>query len=135
MNSFNLDNEPKIRSGFKTPDNYFDTLSNNITAKLATENVRVIPIWKQTKVIFAAAAILILALMLPLFNNWDNNQVVDQANIENYIAFQSDISQYDLITLLDIEDLAEVEAEIYVDEEILESTLSASGNVELYLIE
>ena len=34
MKEFRLDNEPKITSGFKTPEGYFDDLSKKINANL-----------------------------------------------------------------------------------------------------
>jgi len=46
MKTFKLDSEPKIDSGFKTPDNYFDNFSANLIQKLQNE-----PITEKTKVI------------------------------------------------------------------------------------
>ena len=46
MKAFKLDNEPKIESGFKTPDNYFENFQSAMIEKLSKE-----PVIKETKVI------------------------------------------------------------------------------------
>jgi hypothetical protein len=61
MKAFKLENEPKIKTGFKTPDHYFDDLSAKILQQINEKEVKVIPIYKRKKVLslMAAAAIVI----------------------------------------------------------------------------
>ena len=49
MNNFELNKIPKIESGFKTPDHYFDTFSEKIMQQLPERNQKVTPIFSKTK--------------------------------------------------------------------------------------
>jgi len=53
MKPFKLDNTPKIESGFKTPDNYFENFQASLIEKLANEHIngetKVISILKKKK--------------------------------------------------------------------------------------
>ena len=70
MKTFKLENEPKIETGFKIPANYFDDLSIKIMEQIPASEPKVISIFQKRKgLIMMVAAILILALMVPVFNN------------------------------------------------------------------
>ena len=45
MKKFNLENEPKITSGFTIPDGYFDTFSDKILAQLPKQDPKVVSIF------------------------------------------------------------------------------------------
>jgi hypothetical protein len=137
MNSFNLENSPKIKSGFKTPDGYFENFSEQMLAKIAQEEKPVISIFQRRKNWFvAAAAVLILGISIPFLNKTDTgNTSVDEETMENYLAYQSTISQYDLINLLDKEDIEALESDLKVDDAVVESALSDNTNLENYLTE
>lgn len=137
MNSFNLENSPKIKSGFKTPDGYFENFSEQILAKIAQEEKPVISIFQRRRNWFvAAAAVLILGISIPFLNKADTgNTSVDEETMENYLAYQSTISQYDLINLLDKEDIEALESDLKVDDAVVESALSDNTNLENYLTE
>jgi hypothetical protein len=136
MKDFKLDNVPKINSGFKTPEGYFDSLSQNILSQIPKEDTKVIPIVNQQKSwIFAAAAILILALSLPLLNKITNytSIEIDQQSIEDYITYQSNISEVDLAELLNKKDIEKIKIDYEIHDEALEEVLSSNSNLE-YLI-
>lgn len=137
MNSFNLENSPKIKSGFKTPDGYFENFSEQMLAKIAQEEKPVISIFQRRKNWFvAAAAVLILGISIPFLNKTNTgNTSVDEETMENYLAYQSTISQYDLINLLDNEDIEALESVLKVDDAVVESALSDNTNLENYLTE
>lgn len=137
MNSFNLENSPKIKSGFKTPDGYFENFSEQMLAKIAQEEKPVISIFQRRKNWFvAAAAVLILGISIPFLNKTDTgNTSVDEETMENYLAYQSTISQYDLINLLDKEDIEALESDLKIDDAVVESALSDNTNLENYLTE
>ena len=137
MNSFNLENSPKIKSGFKTPDGYFENFSEQILAKIAQEEKPVISIFQRRRNWFvAAAAVLILGISIPFLNKTNTgNTSVDEETMENYLAYQSTISQYDLINLLDNEDIEALESDLKVDDAVVESALSDNTNLENYLTE
>ena len=104
MKDFKLDNEPKITSGFTTPDGYFDTFPDKVLAKLPfKQEPKVISIFSSRKTwYFAAAAVLILMLSIPLYNNYCTQQEeIDSATLENYIAYQSNISEQQIVDLLE----------------------------------
>lgn len=137
MNSFNLENSPKIKSGFKTPDGYFENFSEQMLAKIAQEEKPVISIFQRRRNWFvAAAAVLIIGISIPFLNKTDTgNTSVDEETMENYLAYQSTISQYDLINLLDKEDIEALESDLKIDDAVVESALSDNTNLENYLTE
>ena len=49
MKDFKLDNHPKINSGFKTPDHYFDDFSEKILHRLEEKESKVISIFYRRK--------------------------------------------------------------------------------------
>ena len=44
MRTFKLDNEPKIESGFKIPEHYFENFSSIIMEKMPEDEIKVIPV-------------------------------------------------------------------------------------------
>lgn len=137
MNAFNLENQPKIKSGFKTPDGYFENFSEQLLAKVSQEDKPVISIFQRRRNWFvAAAAVLIIGISIPLFNKTNaGNAAIDEETMENYLAYQSTISQYDLINLLDKEDIEALESDLKIDDAVVESALSDNTNLENYLTE
>ena len=49
MKTFKLENEPKIESGFKTPDHYFEDFSAKIMQQLPENEPKVISIFQKRK--------------------------------------------------------------------------------------
>jgi len=132
MKTFKLENEPKIKSGFKTPDNYFDTFSEKVLQQLDEKEVKVIPFYKRNKIIsLAAAAAIIFALLIPIVNKYRaNSNELDEATIENYLSYHSNISQYDLIQTLDDSDIEKLGNDVTLEDETLEDILVSSPNIE-----
>ncbi|MCA1918605.1 MAG: hypothetical protein LDL38_04330, partial [Flavobacterium piscis] len=98
MKAFKLENEPKIATGFKTPENYFDNFSAKVLQQLNEEKeVKVIPIYKRKKVLsMIAAAVVFMALMIPIINNYNNtSKELDEDTLETYLSYQSNLNQYD----------------------------------------
>lgn len=83
----------------------------------------------------AAAAVLIIGFAIPFLNKPANNASIDGESLENYLAYQSTISQYDLINLLDKEDIEALESDLKIDDAVVESALSDNTNLENYLTE
>lgn len=132
MKTFKLENEPKIESGFKTPDHYFDTFSEKVSQQLSEKEVKVIPFYKRYKTIsLAAAAVVGFALLIPIVNNYRaNSNELDEATLENYLSYHSNISQYDLIQTLDDSDIEKLGNDVTLEDEMLEDILAASPNIE-----
>lgn len=135
MNSFNLENHPKINSGFKTPEDYFENFSEQVLAKINEDEKPVISIFQRHRNWFlAAAAVLVLGIMIPFLNKPVASTTIDDATMENYLA-QSNISQYELVNMLDNEDIDALEKELAMDDSTLESALEYNGNLENYITE
>ena len=137
MKNFNLGNEPKITSGFTIPDGYFDTFSEKVLAQLPKQETKVISIFSSKKVwYFAAAAILILMLTIPLFTKYSTQQEeIDTATLENYIAYQSNISEEEIVNLLEQDDLDKMKLDFNIDDATIEDALKSNSNLEQYLID
>lgn len=137
MKDFKLDNEPKITPGFTTPDGYFDTFSEKILARLPKQEPKVISIFSSRKTwYFAAAAVLILMLSAPLYTKYATQQEeIDSSTLENYLANQSNISEEEIVNLLQQEDLDKMKVEFNVDDATIEDALNSNSNLEQYIID
>lgn len=138
MNDFKLDNEPKIKSGFQIPENYFDTLSEKVMNQLPKEEPKVVSLWDRNKRwIYSAAAILVLSLTIPLANQFQSTSsevaTTETNEIENYLAYHASLSDEEIIKLLDKEDIAEIEVTNSLDEEALKQALHEDSNTEYYI--
>ena len=137
MKTFKLENEPKIKSGFKIPDNYFDDFSIKMMDQLSTSEPKVISIFQKRKNLFLMiAAVLVLALMIPFINNSNTNkQEIDTAILENYITYQSNVNQYDLINVLETEDISKIKISMAIEDKAIEDVLSVNSNLENLILE
>lgn len=136
MKTFKLENEPKIESGFKTPENYFDTFSARVMLQLPTEEPKTISIFFRKKTwLYAAAAILILGLSIPIYNQFSSpTSEIDDATLENYIAYQSSVSNTDLANLLNEEDIQKMSVDMNIGDKTIENELIENKNLEYYLL-
>lgn len=132
MKAFKLENEPKITTGFKTPENYFNDLSGRVLQQINEREVKVIPIYKRKKVLtMAAAAVIVIAMMIPIVNNYNNtSKELDENTLETYLAYQSNLNQYDLINQLDSKDIESLNKNVALEQETIEDILSSNPNIE-----
>ncbi|SHM12311.1 hypothetical protein [Flavobacterium saccharophilum] len=133
MKAFKLENEPKIQTGFKTPDHYFDTLSAKVLQQINDKKeVKVIPIYKRKKVLsLVAAAAVVVTLMIPVVNNYNaTSKELDEATLETYLSYQSNLNQYDLMKELDTKDIDKLNKGVALEQETLEDILSSNPNIE-----
>ena len=141
MKPFKLDNEPKIDSGFKTPDNYFEDFSTSLIQKLQkepiTKETKVISIFRRKKsTIMAVAAVFVLALLIPItYQANTQNKEVDSATLENYLAEQSNLIQYDLIGEIEPENGSIISSTNELAPETIEDILVNNPNIENLVIE
>ncbi|MDI1303937.1 MAG: hypothetical protein PSX42_03655 [bacterium] len=137
MKEFKLENEPKIESGFKTPDHYFDHLSAKVLEQLPKNEPKVISIFQKRKtVIMMVAALLILALMIPIYTGIStNSKELDETTLENYLAYQSNLNQYDLISELETEDITKMQPVSTPEDKVIEDILTTNSDVEQLLFE
>lgn len=136
MKTFKLTNEPKIKSGFIIPESYFDHFSEKVMQQLPNEDPKVISLFLSRKSwIYAAAALIGLGLIIPIHNGFGNHSSeIDEVILENYIANKSDISDTDLASLLDEEDIQKMSIDLSIEDKSIENELSANTNLEQYII-
>jgi hypothetical protein len=139
MKAFKLENEPKIESGFKTPEHYFENFSEKLMHKLPENEPKVISLFQKNKKIFMmVAAVLIIALLVPVFYTSTvnvNSKEIDTATLENYLSYQSNINQYDLINGLDTDEINNINATIALEDATIEDILVSNANLENLIIE
>ncbi|RTY68283.1 MULTISPECIES: hypothetical protein [unclassified Flavobacterium] len=138
MKTFKLENEPKIETGFKIPDHYFENFSAKMMKQLPIEEPKVISIFQKRKNrILMVAAILVIALMIPVLSpSASNPNEIDTLTLENYLTYQSSVNPYDLISELETEDINNIKADNEVlEDEAIEDHLSENANLEHLLLE
>lgn len=137
MKTFKLENEPKIETGFKTPDNYFENFSIKMMEQLPASEPKVISIFQKRKnIMLMVAAVLVIALMIPILNySSASSQELDSTALENYITYQSNVNQYDLISVLETEDINNMNTSIVLEDEAIEDVLSTNSNLENLILE
>ncbi|WP_202702381.1 hypothetical protein [Flavobacterium sp. UGB4466] len=132
MKTFKLENEPKIKTGFKTPENYFDAFSTKVLQQINEEKeVKVIPLYKRKKTLsIAAAAVVFAALLIPVINHYNTSKDLDEDTLETYLSYQSNLNQYDLIRELDTKDIDKLGKNVALEQETLEDILATNPNIE-----
>ena len=135
MKEFRLDNEPKITSGFKTPEGYFDDLSEKINANLPKNEPKVISIFQKRKTwMYGIAAVLAISLSVVFYQQSQSTETLDADFLENYIARNTTVSEYDLLELLEKEDIEKIQIDLDIQDDILEETMINNTNLEHYII-
>ena len=137
MKTFKLENEPKIETGFIVPEHYFDDFSKKVLSQLPEEKNTVIPLFQRRKnILFAVAAVLVIGLLIPIYNQLSrNSEELDTTTLENHLAYQTDINQYELISELDEEDLTKMESAIQLKDETIEDILTTNSDLERLITE
>jgi hypothetical protein len=130
MEYFNLENRPKIKQGFKVPENYFETFTDKLMQQLPEHEVKVVPLFKRKPVwMTAIAAVFVIALTLGIFFQMNTETVVadDTAAIENYLVYNTNLTSYDYMQMLDEQDIAELESSVTLSDEAIEDYLSTEN--------
>lgn len=138
MKEFKLENSTKIETGFKTPDHYFEKFSAELLLKLPHNEPKVIPFFKRRNTIFMlVAALFVIALMIPILNTTQVNTIseLDESTLENYLSYQTNVNQYDLINVLDAKDIDKIDVPVTLEEKTIEDILVDNANLEHFIIE
>jgi len=123
-------------TGFKVPDNYFESLDDNIFDKVA-HKPKVISLFTRRNLFYASSIAAALVLMFSIYINkndlsFDNLEI---ASIENYL-YDEDIDTYEIASLLTEEELITdnfIESEI--SEDLIEDYLIENATIEDLIIE
>ncbi|HSD14250.1 MAG TPA: hypothetical protein VLB74_06355 [Flavobacterium sp.] len=135
MKKFDLHNDPKIETGFKIPEGYFENFEAKIMNQLPQQEVKVISLWQRKSVwISSAAAVALVVFGLTLYFNYQSKAALDETTVENYLA--SNMNADEIMMELDQHDINELEKSIALNDESVESYLSENeNNVDVYLNE
>ena len=136
MKTFKLNTQTKIKSGFETPENYFEDFSARVMQQLPLNEPKTISMYQSRKTwLYIAAAILIFALSIPVFTNYyKQKSEIDSEILENYISYQSNVSNAELANLLDEEDIQNIKIDMEIDTKSIENELVTNKNLELYIL-
>ena len=85
---------------------------------------------------YVAAAVLVLALSIPVvYNNfYGRSSEIDDATLENYISYHSNVSSLDIVNLLDEKDIQKINIDLNIEDRVIENELSAENDLEQYLL-
>lgn len=130
-------NTTKINSGFKVPENYFDQFEKRILKELPKKEPKVVSIFYRKQLwISSVAAVLLLVIAIPTYlNSIKTTTVLDSSNIENYLSYQSNFTNFDIIENLTDEDIKELESSLTVNSDDVEAYLLNTQNLDYYLNE
>lgn len=136
MKEFKLNKEPKLKTGFSTPEGYFDSFSDRFSTKLPESEPKVISVFNSRKIwYYAVAAILILLLSIPVYIQYESNsKEIDSEMLEDYITNHSTITEYEIVSLLETEDLEKIKIDLKLQDKELEELLLNNSELEQYLI-
>lgn len=139
MNAFNLEDKPKLNSGFSIPEHYFDGFEDRILGQIGASEPKVLPLFvRYRKPFYAAAAILVLSLSIPVYNLVRQpSENIDDAALEYYLAYESGINQLDLISAMDQSDIENIQDQyvLPVSDEALEEEILNNNNIEHIITE
>lgn len=136
MNDFKL-NKNKIETGFTTPENYFDDFSSKVMNQLPKNERKVISLISKRKTwMYAAVAILVLTLCIPVMNEFNTNSAALDIKAENnYITYNTRINQDDLIEHISLDELKDIKiTSTNLDKEAVDNELLNDADLESYLI-
>lgn len=135
MKTFKLENEEKIKTGYTVPENYFEDFSARVMQQVSKEEPIVIPFFKRRSTwTYTAAALFVMALSIPIFNDLNKSKEIDNTTIENYLTANASISDSELISLLDEKDIQEMSIELDIEDNTIENELSKNKDLEQYLL-
>ena len=137
MEQFNLENNSKITTGFKVPENYFENFSERLMLQISENEVKTISIFKKTKTwVFAAAAVLVLGISLSALTKYNTNSNAQKtAELENYIANNTTINDNDIADLLSENDIKKLNIDFKIENNTIENELINNENLEQYLLD
>ena len=130
MEPFDSEHNDKIESGFKIPANYFEQFEAKMMAQITIEKeIKVIPIFNNKQVwISSFAALILVAIAIPVYFNMATETNLDATTIENYLVKQHTITNNEMIKYLTDDDIKELETTLGV-------TIANTDGIEAYLSE
>ena len=133
MKHFDLENNDTIKTGFKTPNHYFEEFEAKMLQQILIENaankeVKVISLFYKKQVWMSSiAALILVAIAIPVYFNLKNENNLDALTIEHYLA-QQNVGTTEIADHLTDDDIIELEASLQV-------STSEKNEIEAYLLE
>ena len=133
MDTINLNNDPKIKSGFIIPEDYFETLSQKLNPKLVPAPIKIISLFdriKQNKKrIMSVAAIVLVSISAVFYQQYQiQSNKKYTAELENYITNHTNYSDDEIVNLLTVEEIAEIKIDSKLNSETIENQLLENQN-------
>lgn len=128
MENFNLNNESKMKSGFKTPENYFENFESKILTTILEQKTeskpKVISIFSKKKMLISSiAAVFAISVGFYFYNK---NNLNNETLIHNNFASEN-YSAEEIAILLTENDLLELEKSILninqIDSEYIQNNI------------
>lgn len=143
MMQFDLKTTQKITSGFKVPEDYFEhfesKLLRQVFNKKNTKRNKIVSLFYKKHVWMSSiAALLIIAIALPVYYNTAKENKLEAAIIELYLNEQNKIGTNELINHLTDDDFLALENTLRsasMNEATIEAYLSEVQNLEYLLNE
>lgn len=130
MKEFKIHEKDKLKTGFSTPEGYFDSFTDRLMAQLAEpeakQQPKVIPLHKRMPAWLSAAAVFIVLMTAGWFfllNTPKTAKLADDTAIENYLVYNTNASVYDIAQELDQQDIDSLESSLAVSDEAIEEYL------------
>ena len=132
MKDFNLDTQPKIKSGFQVPENYFEQFEAKMMEQLPQKETKVVSLFHKKQIwISSIAAVLLIMIAIPVYQSMSKDTTIEATTLENYLV--SEYSTYDIIDKLSAEDINALENDLTLNEDAVESYLLDTQNIDYYL--
>ncbi|MBF02229.1 MAG: hypothetical protein CMP76_02920 [Flavobacterium sp.] len=132
MKDFNLDTQPKIKTGFQVPENYFEQFEAKMMEQLPQKETKVVSLFHKKQVwISSIAAVLLVMIAIPVYQSMSKDTTIEATTLENYLV--SEYSTYDIIDKLSTEDINALENDLTLNEDAVESYLLDTQNIDYYL--
>jgi hypothetical protein len=130
-----METNEKITSGFKTPEGYWDDFSEKVMQQLPNNEPKIISFYSSRKKwIYSTAAILVIALSLPIINHLQNKEEeLSSSEIENYLTMNKSVSDDEIVNLLEQEDIDNLIISTPITKEAIEDELSNNTELEQYI--
>lgn len=139
MKLFDLNTKPKIKTGFQAPPAYFETFESKLfnQLKLEEEPVVISVNSRKTNWYYAIAALVILAISIPVYQNWKFNSTVSPSaeELEYYVNNHPNFTANEIISQLSDEDIQAMQLTSNLQTENIENYLLQTESIEYYLID
>ncbi len=120
MKDFNREKQSHIKSGFKVPDGYFDSFSEKVMSQISSESLdedtKVISFLGRNKkwMLSIAATFIVLFSVSYYFDNITKS-TSETSEIEHYIVTDSTITDDDIASLLNEQDIQKLNVDYILE--------------------